>query len=49
MDKRDEAVAKLKEKLMVAEAQRLNGEKTISRKEAIKKIEKKIENHNRIS
>lgn len=49
MDKRDEAIADLKEKLMVAEAQRLNGEKTISREEAIKKIEMKIEIHNRIS
>lgn len=42
MDKRDEAVADPKEKLMVAEAQRVNGEKTISREEAIRKIEKKI-------
>ena len=42
MDKRDEVIADLKEKLMVAEAQRLNGEKTISRDEAIKKIELKI-------
>lgn len=42
MDKRDEAVAELKEKLMIAEAQRLNGEKTISIDEAIKKIEMKI-------
>ena len=45
MDKRDEAIAQLKEKLMVAEAQRLNGEKTISREEMIKKFEMKNARH----
>ena len=43
MDKRDEAIAQLKEKLMVAEAQRLNGEKTIAREEMIKKIARRKE------
>lgn len=43
MDKRDEAIAQLKEKLMVAEAQRLNGEETTPREEMIKKIARRKE------
>ena len=43
MDKREAAIAQLKEKLMVAEAQRLNGEKTISRDEMIEKIARRKE------
>ena len=42
MDKREETISKLKDKLMVAEAQRLNGEKTATREEVIKKTEVKI-------
>ena len=40
---KQDALLKLKEKLTVAEEQRLNGEKTIPLDEAIRKIELKIE------
>lgn len=43
-----EAILDLKEKLLVAEEQRLNGEKTISRESAIEKFRKKIETHNEL-
>lgn len=45
MDKREAAIAKLKEKLLVAEAQRLNGEETTPREEMIKKFEMKNARH----
>ena len=48
MDKKEAAIVKLKEKLLVAEAQRLNGEKTISRDEMIEKIELKISRAKRV-
>ena len=43
MDKREAAIAKLKEKLLVGEAQRLNGEETTPREEMIKKIARRKE------
>lgn len=43
MDKSETTIATLKEKLLVAEAQRLNGEKTIPREEMIKKIARRKE------
>lgn len=43
MDKRDEVIAKLKEKLLVGEAQRLNGEETTPREEMMKRIARRKE------